>query len=233
MSSPVEDIKAKLSITEVVGSYLKLEKAGVNYKARCPFHNERTPSFFVSPARQTFHCFGCNRGGDIFAFVQEIEGQDFVGALKVLAERAGVEIERSALASNDALRNKLFEILATARNYYAAELSQQPAVLDYLVKRGLTKETIKNWRLGFAPAGWQGLYLFLKNKGYLDRDMEAVGLVLCSTKSGGRRYYDRFRERIMFPLDDSSGRTVGFSGRIFGPERANEGKYVNLSLIHI
>jgi len=222
MSSTVEQIKERLDIADVIGSYLKLDSAGSNLKARCPFHNEKTPSFFVSPSRQTYHCFGCDRGGDILSFVQEIEGQDFPGALKILAERAGVEIKRESSAVKSD-KDKLFAVLEEATSFFESNLKEQKEVIEYLKKRGLKGETAKRFNVGYAPSGWSNLYEMLKKKGYPDVIMDKAGLII----KGEKGYYDRFRSRIMFPITDVSGRVVGFSGRIFGAENEKTAKYVN------
>lgn len=233
MSAPVQQIKDRLGIVEVISGYLKLEKAGINYKARCPFHQEKTASFFVSPARNSFYCFGCNKGGDVFSFVEEIEGLDFVGALKVLAERAGVPLERSNF-SQDPTRQSLFAILDTAKEFYRTTLADTPAAREYLARRGLTTETMEAWGLGFAPAEWRAVHEQLRRAGFTDEVIEKSGLTIVARANPGQpgttgRYYDRFRSRIMFPLADSSGRVVGFSGRVFPPDAPPEagGKYVN------
>ncbi len=234
MASSVEQIKAKLSIVEVVGSYLKLEKTGVNYRGKCPFHNEKTPSFFVSPTRGSYHCFGCNRGGDIISFVQEIEGLDFIEALRVLAERAGVELE--PLRRNEgSLTIQLFNLLEEATKFYSQQLIQNKEARNYLIERGLTEESINNFRLGFAPDGWRGVYDHLSRAGYREDEMIKVGLVVANTKVGPQasRGYDRFRSRLMFPIANSAGKMVGFSGRIFlpvqagGPNQNEVAKYIN------
>ncbi len=229
MSSAVQQIKDRLGIVEVVSSYLKLDKAGINYKARCPFHQEKTASFFVSPARGSFYCFGCNKGGDIVSFVEEIEGLDFMGALKVLAERAGVTLERLP-SSADPEREQVLAALEAARQFYCGRLTVAPAVGEYLRHRGLNDETIAAWGLGFAPAEWQGVLLSLRQAGFSDEVIGKAGLALQSqTAAAAGRWYDRFRSRIMFPLFDSSGRVIGFSGRVFPPEASAEagGKYIN------
>ncbi|MEK7209219.1 MAG: CHC2 zinc finger domain-containing protein, partial [Patescibacteria group bacterium] len=204
MTSTVEQVKSRLAITEVIGGYLKLERAGANWRARCPFHQEKTPSFFVSPARGTWHCFGCNRGGDLISFVQEIENLDFVGTLKLLAERAGVEFQvpNRALAS---LKDRLYLLHEAATRYYTEQLLKQPTVLDYLIARGLTTETIKSFRLGFAPAGWRNLGPVLNRQGFKETELITAGLLIAPTDTS-RGPYDRFRQRIMFPLFDSVGR---------------------------
>ncbi|MBI4135992.1 MAG: DNA primase [Candidatus Vogelbacteria bacterium] len=220
MSSTIEQIKARLSVVEVVSSYFKLERAGANYRARCPFHQEKTPSFFVSPSRGRYHCFGCNRGGDLIAFVEEIENLDFVGALKLLAERAGVPYSQPnpALAS---LKDRLYLLHEAAAGYYSEQLKANPAALNYLTERGLTAAAIKSFRLGFSPPGWRNLGPALGRQGFKESELIQGGLLVAAGQSasanGGRRIYDRFRSRIMFPLTDTVGRVVGFSGRIFSP----------------
>ena len=226
MSSPVEQIKQRLNIVDVVGSYIKLQKAGGNYKAVCPFHSEKGPSFYVSPPREIWHCFGCNRGGDMFEFVKQIEGVEFVDALRILADRAGVMLTRvDPRMANE--KSGLLDLLKDAEIFYQKQLAQNKEVLVYLRKRGLVNDILKNFNVGFAPVeeeGWRNLFNFLKNKGYSPSDMEKTGLVI---KKGENEYYDRFRGRIMFPLKDASGRVIGFSGRVFGPEREGVGKYIN------
>jgi DNA primase len=228
MASSVEQIKAKLSVVDVVGSYLKLEKAGINYRGRCPFHNEKTPSFFVSPTRGSYHCFGCNRGGDIISFVQEVEGLDFIEALRLLAERAGVELEPLHRVDNTST-NRLISLLEEATKFYSGQLAQNKEAHDYLTNRGLTEVSIKNFRLGFAPDGWRGLYDYLVRLGYKEEEMIKVGLVISNTATGPKasRGYDRFRSRLMFPIANPVGKTAGFSGRIYGSETETSAKYIN------
>lgn len=242
-SNTVEQIKAKLGIVEVVSSYIKLQKAGGAYKALCPFHNEKTPSMSISPDRGSFHCFGCGKGGDIFSFVQEMEGLDFLGALKVLAERAGVEIARGGGERGGGEKKereekeRLYEILDEAADFFHRTLAKNEKnteVLRYLKERGLLAKTAQEFYLGFAEDSWDELCKHLLAKKYSGEDMEKAGLVL-RAKEGRRGYYDRFRSRLMFPLSDSAGRVVGFSGRIFvkkdGEGKRGEGemgaKYIN------
>lgn len=225
MSQAVEQIKDRLGIVEVISSYLRLEKAGANYKARCPFHQEKSASFFVSPARGSYHCFGCHQGGDIFSFVEAIEGLDFTGALKVLADRAGVSLDQASL-KRDPEKQSLYDVLELAKRYYREVLKRHPAAQEYLAQRGVKPETVEAFSLGLAPEAWQNLYTFLQQKGFGDEAMERAGLILKSNKPGSvGRAYDRFRGRLMFPLADSSGRVVGFSGRVFGTD--DPAKYIN------
>lgn len=230
MSSSVDQIKSKIDIVSLVSSYIKLEKAGANFKGRCPFHNEKTPSFFVSPDRGSYYCFGCQAKGDIFTFVQEFEGLDFIGSLKVLADRAGVELEQFR-SGEKSQREKLFSILETAVFFYEKKLSENKEALEYLHNRGLTDESIKNFRIGFAPNDWRQLHEFLASKAISDKDMLSVGLVkqkdsISSALTSHSSYYDTFRGRIMFPIADSSGRVVGFSGRILVADDKSP-KYLN------
>ncbi len=226
-SSTVDQIKQRLSVADVVGSYIKIQKAGANFRACCPFHNEKTPSFYVSPSREIWHCFGCGAGGDLFEFVKRIEGIDFPEALKVLADRAGVQI----VHQNPKLYNektKLLELMKEAVLFYQKKLTENKEALNYLWDRGLKNETLKNFNIGFSPeedgGSWRNLFYHLKNKGYTGQEMEKAGLVI---KKSSEDFYDRFRGRIMFPLKDASGRFVGFSGRIFNEVKKDVGKYIN------
>lgn len=213
MSTHVQDIKERLGIVDVVGSYIKLDKSGVNFKARCPFHNEKTPSFYVSPERGSFYCFGCGEKGDIFTFVEKFEGLDFTGALKVLADRAGVSLDRGNIG-RDNHKEILYEILEVATVFFEETLKKDTVARDYILGRGLTEKTLETFRIGYAPADWRQLRSYLKGKGYRDADVEAVGLIKKTDKPGGDPYYDVFRGRIIFPICDTSGRVVAYSGRI-------------------
>ncbi|MFZ2522714.1 MAG: DNA primase [Minisyncoccia bacterium] len=214
--SSVDQIKSKIDIVTLISSYMKLEKAGSNWKGKCPFHNEKTPSFFVSPDRGSYYCFGCQAKGDIFTFVEEFEGLDFLGALKVLAEKAGVELERfNGVEKNQ--DNHLFSVLEQATFFYQKNLSENKTALDYLRNRGVKEETIKEFRLGFALDEWRSLYDFLTDRAIKPEEMLSVGLI--KEKDGNtKKYYDTFRGRVIFPISDSSGRVVGFSGRIINSE---------------
>lgn len=223
MSNTVQQIKSKIDIVSLISSYIKLEKAGTNFKGRCPFHNEKTPSFFVSPDRGSYYCFGCQAKGDIFTFVSEFEGLDFVGALKVLADRAGVTLEQYNKGDKTE-KDRLFSVLERAVLFYQNKLSENKEALSYLTSRGINDETIKNFRLGYSPSDWRELHDYLLGQGVSKQDMFQVGLV--KRKEGSDSYYDTFRGRIMFPISDSSGRVVGFSGRILVPDDKSP-KYLN------
>lgn len=210
--SNVEEVKSRLPIEEVVGSYLELKHAGKNLKGVCPFHSEKSPSFFVSPERDSYYCFGCGAKGDIFTFVQEFEGVDFKQALKMLADQAGVEL--SFEQGEDKSKHDIyFEILEHATKFFQEQLILEKKAQKYLEERGLTKETIKEWRIGYIPHDWRILHDVLLSKGYGKEDIETVGLI--KESDSGNKWYDRFRGRIMFPIFDSMSRVVAFSGRIF------------------
>ena len=221
MSSSVEQIKERLKIEDVVGSYVKLERAGASLKARCPFHNEKTPSFFVSPERGSYYCFGCGEKGDIFTFIEKFEGIDFVGALKILAERAGVKLERYT-AENSDKKERLYQLLEASTFFLDRNLLDEAIPLEYLKNRGLTEKTIRDWRIGYVRDEWRSISDYLKSKGFTDSEMERAGI----TKTEGKNTYDRFRGRIMFPIFDAAGRVIAYSGRILHDD-GKSAKYLN------
>lgn len=227
MSETVEAIKERLDIAALISEYMPLKQAGQSLKGLCPFHQEKSPSFTVSASRGTWHCFGCSEGGDAFTFIQKIEGLDFPGALRLLAERTGVQIVKQDPKSTNH-RQKLFDVLQLATQFYQQLLLKHKGaakVLEYLKERGLTLETIELFGLGYAPMQWNTLYTYLQKKGVSLGDMAAVGLTVTNAQG---KTYDRFRGRIMFPVYDTQGRVVAFGGRIV-PWHAtgNEGKYIN------
>ncbi len=227
-NAPIEKIKERLSISDVISSYLQIDPAGSNFKAKCPFHNEKTPSFFISPARGTYYCFGCGAKGDMINFVQEFEGLDFMGALKILASRAGVELTYESKEIKDE-RERLYKIMEDATAFYQKNLTLYPEVRNYLEARGITEETMKEFQIGYVPNEWRLLSDYLRQKGYTEIEIEKAGLGKKSDKvneRGQATFYDRFRSRIMFPIADSSGRPIAFSGRIF-PEDKDSAKYLN------
>lgn len=226
MRGDVEKIKDRLDIAEVLSGYVKLEKAGASYKARCPFHNEKTPSFFVSPLRQSYYCFGCGAKGDIFTFIEEVEGLEFREALKLLAERAGVELSNWRVDKNAKTeKDKILETLEQAALFFEKMLSSNIPAQEYLKKRGISADSIKNWNLGYAPAEWRSLYTYLSQLGYTAEILVKAGLVKLVASSAGKSPYDVFRDRLIFPLRNVGGDIIAFSGRALAKE--TEPKYLN------
>jgi len=233
LASPIEEIKNRLDIVEVIQGYIKLQKAGANYRALCPFHSEKKPSLFISPARQIWHCFGCSAGGDVFRFVMQVEGIEFGDALKILAQRAGIELKRQDPKLKTE-RQRFYEICELSTKFFEKQLEGSKTgqeIKNYLLNRGLNEESIKKWRIGYAPDLWQGLGDFLFSRGYKKEEAERAGLLI---KNEEGRFYDRFRGRIIFPIFDLNSQVIGFGGRIFQePKKREEGseimeaKYVN------
>ncbi len=214
MADAVQQIKDRLNIIDVISPYTELHKAGKYLKARCPFHNEKTPSFHVSPEKGMYHCYGCGVGGDMFTFVQAIEGVDFKGALKILADKARVELVPVS-PEKQSERERLYATLEAATQFYVAELQKNPEVEAYIKNRGVLADTIASWRIGYAPGppqgGWRATRMHLQSKGFTEEELRKAGLV--KEAGEGKESYDVFRNRVMFPLFDQSGRVVAFSGR--------------------
>ncbi|KKU77195.1 MAG: DNA primase [Candidatus Harrisonbacteria bacterium RIFOXYA1_FULL_48_8] len=208
MSDVVQQIKDKLDLAAFLGSYIKLSPAGKNLKGLCPFHKEKTPSFMVSPDRQIWHCFGCAAGGDLIGFLMKYENLEFVEALKILGEKAGIDIGRAGNQDQRQI-NVLYHINAAAKEFFKKSLTQE--ALNYLYSRGLKKETIEEFELGYAPAGSDALLRYLLSAKFAPADIEKAGLTF-KTERG--TFIDRFRNRIMFPLHNSFGKSIGFTGRI-------------------
>ncbi len=228
----IQEIKERLDIVEVIGSYLQLKRAGVNFRANCPFHNEKSPSFNVNPARQIWHCFGCGEGGDVFSFIQKYEHLEFPEVLKLLADRAGVVLpeRRPEDAKQQLLRERVYRVNSFAAKYYHQLLfsGQGKRAFEYISSRGLTDDTLRTWEVGYAPDEFQVLEKALLAKGASRDDLVLAGV---STKSA-RGTYDRFRGRITFPIFDFAGKAVGFSARILPwLEKADQpgAKYINSS----
>ncbi|MFC1654131.1 DNA primase, partial [Patescibacteria group bacterium] len=226
----VSQVKQKADIVSVIDSRIKLQKSGRNLKAVCPFHGEKTPSFFVSPEIQTFKCFGCGEGGDVFTFLQKYEGMNFPESLEYLANKVGVKLKSDFRTGDEQKRKRLLEILHLTEEYYHFLLIEHKIgrrALNYLKKRGIGKILIKQFKLGYSLDSWDELQKYLvRKKKYEIGELEKVGLVIRSTRGG---YYDRFRGRVMFPLKDIQGKTLGFSGRVLPGEGVNEkeAKYIN------
>jgi DNA primase len=252
MSSDIEEIKNRISIVDLISEYIRLQKAGSHWKALCPFHNEKTPSFMVSEERRSFHCFGCGKGGDIFTFVMEMEGIGFREALEQLAQKAGIQLKRSEKwemrGESGENKKKLYQILELAAKWYEKNLWEgkgQGEVLKYLRERGLVEETIRKFRLGYAPEGWRNILNFLAKRDFSLNEIEKTGLLVKKEKisnsqflisnqipnsksqNGIDNFYDRFRDRIMFPIQDIMGRVVGFSARVAPGGDEKTAKYIN------
>lgn len=228
-SDTVDKIKSSLSIVDVVTPYVKLTRAGKYWRGLSPFNKEKTPSFYVNVDRNSYYCFSSSQGGDMFSFIQAMEGVDFKGALKILAEKAGVEIVVDARASESRGKSdRLREMMARAEAYYTSLLTDQnsergstpergstsfgSSAYAYALERGLSEETILGWGLGEAPDAWRNLLEELQKKGYTEKELESAGLVKEADGKKGT-WYDRFRNRLMFPIRDTAGRTVAFTGR--------------------
>ncbi|OIO19443.1 MAG: DNA primase [Candidatus Magasanikbacteria bacterium CG1_02_32_51] len=232
--SDINLIKEKIDVVDLIGEYVQLKPAGVNHKGLCPFHHEKSPSFMVNRERQSWHCFGCAKGGDIFSFVQEIEGMEFREALKYLADKAGVQLTNTFKnEAESSLKNRLKNINYDASHFFynfLLKMESAKDARDYLQKRGLTQDTIDNWQIGFVPEQWDLLTQYLLKKGHSIDDLVASGLTIkrdnanIATKQG---FYDRFRGRIMFPIWDVHDTVVGFTGRVLIETDKSGGKYVN------
>jgi len=223
----VQQIKERLTIVDVVSSYVELSPAGKHMKAKCPFHNEKTPSFTLSPDRGMYYCYGCSAGGDIFTFVQEMEGVDFKGALQILAEKAGVELTREDPKKRTE-RDRQYDVLEEATKYFQEYLKKKNEAQAYLTDRGVTAETIAKWRIGYAPGppehGWRELKNALEAQKFTAAELLKAGLV--KGADSGKEPYDLFRDRVMFPIFDPQGKVVAYSGRILTKD-SEAPKYVN------
>ncbi|OGE09245.1 DNA primase [Candidatus Curtissbacteria bacterium RIFCSPLOWO2_01_FULL_42_26] len=229
-----DEVKSKVDIIEVISSYLPLKKAGRNFAGLCPFHNEKTPSFMVSGERQVFKCFGCGEAGDIFTFLEKIEGWDFRESLEELAKKAGVKLKKFEPTGQSMIRDKLIEINKLVAKFYAHLLVEHPIgepARKYLLSRGIKAPLWEDFGLGFSPDSWDKTFEFLKNHGFDISDISQAGLII----AGRSGYFDRFRNRLMFPLKDSRGTILGFAGRVIEESKSKvksgelrtEAKYMN------
>lgn len=223
--SAIDEIKDRLDIVDVIGGYISLQKSGRNFKALCPFHTEKTPSFYVFPDRGAWHCYGaCSTGGDVIRFVEKKENVDFRTALEMLAKRAGVDLDRDRDPEAASKLNKLREINTLAAGFFQHQLLHTPGgapARAYLERRGLNTETIEGFQLGYAPESWDALLVYLRSRNRPAADIETAGLVARRDDGG---HYDRFRGRVMIPIRDAQGRIIGFGGRILD---SGEPKYLN------
>ncbi|MBN2188328.1 MAG: DNA primase [Chitinispirillaceae bacterium] len=224
-----EEVRMRADIAAVIGRYVKLKPSGQTLKGLCPFHKEKTPSFHVNPSRGFFHCFGCGKGGDIFRFVQEIEGVSFPEALAMLAAETGVTLKKSREQPDDIVKEgpslsktEMIGINTMAAEYYYGRIRSHPEAIEYFKSRGLSAETVRDFKLGYAPPGWSSLISFAEGKGVAADALVACG---CAVRKEDGAVYDRFRERVMFPLVDLSGRIIGFAGR--GLDKDATPKYLN------
>ena len=209
----VDDIRARLDIVDLVSGYVPLQKSGRSFKAPCPFHTERTPSFIVNPERQSWHCFGaCSTGGDAFSFVMRHQNIEFGEALRILAQKAGVELSQASKRDSDK-RSKLHAVNRLAASWYQERLNspEGAAAMDYLKRRGVSPEMIHAFQLGYSPDNWDALKTYLTNMGVPEADAIESGLIYRSDESG--RTWDFFRDRLMFPIHDRQGNVIGFGGR--------------------
>jgi DNA primase len=225
-----EEIRLRADITAVVGRYVKLKPSGQTLKGLCPFHKEKTPSFHVNPARGFFHCFGCGKGGDVFKFLQEIEGISFPEALAMLAGETGVTLTQARERPPDGesqapaglSKTAMIDIHKMAADYFYGRIRHHPEAVEYFKARGLAAETVRDFKLGYAPPGWSSLITFAEGKGVTADALVACG---CAVRKEDGAAYDRFRDRIMFSLFDLSGRVIGFAGR--GRDKESTPKYLN------
>lgn len=222
----IEEVRQRSDIVEVIGSYVRLKRSGSSYMGLCPFHSEKSPSFSVNPARQMYKCFGCGVGGNVITFVMEYENYSFPEAMQYLAERAGVELPQNEMTAEqrkqESLRTTLLEINTKAARFYYARLKSAQGKIgyDYLQQRGLSNETIVHFGLGYAGQGGDELYRYLRQQGYADSILKETGLF----KMDERGVYDKFWNRVMFPIMDVSNHVIGFGGRVMGDAKP---KYLN------
>ncbi|MBU0974424.1 DNA primase [Patescibacteria group bacterium] len=225
--SQIQEVKEASDIVEIIGSRISLQRAGSYMRGLCPFHGEKSPSFFVDESLQRFKCFGCGESGDILTFLEKYDGMTFAEALEELANRAGITLQKFTKTTDDVHREKILEVLSLAKQYYHYLLTDHKVgtvAREYLKHRSITNESIKIFQMGYALTSWDGLINFLHKKKKYDLNLLLDAGLIIKGKTG--RYYDRFRSRIIFPLNDHRGRTVGFSGRVIdGDEK--DAKYIN------
>jgi DNA primase len=217
----IDDLLNRTDIVDVIETRITLQKKGREYQACCPFHNEKTPSFTVSPEKQFYHCFGCGMHGSAISFLMEYEGLEFVDAIEELASHAGVEVPREAGRTNNKIDKTLYQILEQAAQVFKQQLKETTLAIDYLKSRGLSGKVSADFDIGYALPGWDGLTTVLQTKGITAQQLLDAGLVISKTGGG---HYDRFRNRIMFPIRDRRGRVIGFGGRVMADETP---KYLN------
>src|SRR5512139_500781 len=228
----IQELLARADVVEIVGRYVQLKKGGANFMGLCPFHAEKSPSFTVSPAKQFYHCFGCGKHGDAINFLMEQTGMSFIEAVRDLAQHYGLQVPEDEASPQDRARAAeqrqkqatLSDVLEKAGEAYRKQLKNAPRAVDYLKGRGLSGEVAKAFGLGYAPEGWRSLASVFPN--YDDPLLVESGLVIASEGEDGAdgKRYDRFRDRIMFPIRNVKGECIGFGGRVLGDEKP---KYLN------
>ncbi|AFS78811.1 DNA primase DnaG [Gottschalkia acidurici 9a] len=222
----ISEVRESNNIVDIISQYVDLKKVGSNYKGICPFHSERTPSFVVSDQKQMYHCFGCGEGGDVISFIMKQENIEFIEALESLADRVNIRLEGKRKTENvelDKTKDTLYEINREAGIYFYRNLFKERRAYHYLINRGIDQKTIKTFGLGYSLNSWNSLLNYLKNKNYKEEDIEKAGLIIKHRESG--RYYDRFRDRIIFPIINTRGKVIGFGGRSI--DSKNQPKYLN------
>ena len=231
--SDTQIIKDKLDIVDVVGEYVQLKSAGTSHKGLCPFHNEKSPSFTVSRERQAWYCFGCSTGGDVFSFVQEIEGMEFVEALKHLANKAGVTLSGAYTKEVGSKRTRIKEVLLESARFFhnfLLVMDSARGAREYMLGRGVGEKALIAWHIGYIPDQWDLLTKYLLKKGYAIDDLVDSGVTIkreAGARFSGKGFYDRFRGRVMFPIHSTHGDVVGFTGRVIEKPRDGVGKYLN------
>ena len=221
----IEEVRQANDIVDVISEYVQLKRKGRNYFGLCPFHNEKSPSFSVSPDKQIFHCFGCNVGGNVFTFLMQIEGISFIEAVQELAERASIqlpELTNNFDRTKEELKEKVLKVNEFTAQYYHEKLykPESKSAQEYIKKRKLTNETLKSFRIGFS-GNFDELYQSLRKEGFQDTEILESGLV---NKNDNGRYIDRYRNRLMFPICDARGRVIAFGGRVLDDSKP---KYIN------
>ncbi|MDE6726635.1 MAG: DNA primase, partial [Oscillospiraceae bacterium] len=218
----LRDIKDNNDIISVAGSYVQLKRTGNTYSCCCPFHSEKTPSCHFYPGNGSFYCFGCHVGGDVITFIMQIEHLDYINAVKFLAERAGMSLPDDTNDNSAQKRRRLYEMNKTAGKFFHQRLlsPEGRAGLDYLTNRGLSLHTIRRFGLGFAADDWHTLHMYMRGLGYSDFELAEASLL----SSNNNKFYDKFRNRVMFPIFDTRGNVVAFGGRTLGDDKA---KYLN------
>ena len=225
--SVIDDVKQKLDIIDIIGQHITLTKSGRTFRGLCPFHGEKHPSFYVYPEQQSWHCFGCNTGGDVFSFIMKKQGIDFGEALRELAQKAGVVIpSKFEPGAESEERQKLYQLNQAAALYFQSMLQSKAGekAQSYLTRRGFTAKTIADFQLGYSLNSWEELKKYLMDKGYTEAEMLTAGLII---EAEDKKSHDRFRDKLMFPIADARGRIIGFGGRVLDPSAEGQPKYTN------